>query len=140
MLLTEIFGNNSRVRILEELISKEEIYLTVDEIARMADVSKKTVYTHIAKLDQIGLVVKKEGKKDKYKLNDNDPRAIALGIIENEEFLRKDNESFDYNIPTLDYSIDTTFFTETLEVEISSTDSPKFVYARWYNIFNFTTV
>ncbi|MCL2115492.1 MAG: winged helix-turn-helix domain-containing protein [Methanobrevibacter sp.] len=130
MLLTEIFGNNSRVRILEELISKEEIYLTVDEIARMADVSKKTVYTHIAKLDQIGLVVKKEGKKDKYKLNDNDPRAIALGIIENEEFLRKDNESFDYNIPTLDYSIDTTFFTETLEVEISSTDSPKFVYAR----------
>jgi len=120
MLLTEIFGNNSRIRILEELISKDDVYLTVSEIARMADVSKKTVYIHIAKLENLGLVVKKEGKKNSYKLNDSDPRALALGIIENEEFLRKDRESFDYHIYTSSYSFDMSFPTN-LKIEFKPT-------------------
>jgi len=118
MLLTEIFGNNSRVKILEELISKEDIYLTVSELARMAEISKKTVYTHISKLEQLGLVVKKEGKKNKYKLNDKDPRALALGIIENEEFLIRDKHSSNSDNYAISYTIDTTDPPENIKIDM----------------------
>ena len=44
ILLKDIFGDTGRVRILEELAERWEEYLTVSEIARMADVSPNTVY------------------------------------------------------------------------------------------------
>ena len=89
MLLRELFGDSARIKILEELVSNWDFFLTVEEIARMSDVSKKSVYIHINELKKIGILsVNEEGAK-KFKLNPDDKRAIALALIESDEFLRK---------------------------------------------------
>ena len=68
------------------------IHLTVDEISRMADVSPKTVYIHMNQLEEIGILeVEKKGAK-RFKLNSNDERVLALGLIEANEFLRRSNK------------------------------------------------
>lgn len=89
MILRELFGDGARIKILEELVYNWDFFLTVDEIARMSDVSKKSVYLHMEELDKIGILsVSDEGSK-KFKLNPNDKRSIAIALIESGEYLRK---------------------------------------------------
>ena len=91
-LLNELFGENARIKILEELLTYVDSFLTADEISRMADVSPKTVYIHMNQLEEIGILeVEKKGAK-RFKLNSNDERVLALGLIETNEFLRRSNK------------------------------------------------
>ena len=92
MLLRELFGDNARIKILEELISNWDFFLSVDELSRMSDVSKKSVYIHIDELNKIGLLVVDNNGSKKFKLNPKDKRAILLALIESEEYLRKLDE------------------------------------------------
>ena len=92
MLLRELFGDNARIKILEELVSNWDFFLSVDELSRMSDVSKKSVYIHIDELNKIGLLVVENSGSKKFKLNPKDKRAILLALIESEEYLRKLNE------------------------------------------------
>lgn len=87
MSLKELFGKTDRIKILEELISNWDFFLSVDEIARMSDVSKKSVHMHMAELNKIGILIIDESSK-KFKLNPEDKRAIALSLIESDEYLR----------------------------------------------------
>lgn len=87
--LKEIFGDTKRVSILEELVESWGEYLTISEISRMAHASEKTVYTHINELVRAGIVESKEGRATKYRLKKDDKRALALAILESEEYLRK---------------------------------------------------
>ena len=58
----------------------------------MADVSPKTVYIHMNQLENIGILeVEKKGAK-RFKLNSNDERVLALGLIESNEFLRRSHK------------------------------------------------
>ncbi len=92
MLLNELFGENARIKILEELLTYVDSFLTVEEISRMADVSPKTVYIHMNQLENIGILeVEKKGAK-RFKLNSNDERVLALGLIESNEFLRRSHK------------------------------------------------
>ena len=86
--LKEIFGDTKRISILEELVERWGEFLTVQEIARMADVSPKATYTHINELKKIGILKVKEGKANQYKLKEDDKRAVALLFLENQEYLR----------------------------------------------------
>ncbi len=88
-ILKEIFGDTKRVRILEELAERWGEYLSVPEIARMTDVTPRTVYTHIYQLEKIGIINSRKGRATKYGLNQEDQRALALAILEDEEYLRK---------------------------------------------------
>ena len=89
MLLNELFGENARIKILEELLTYVDSFLTAEEISRMADVSSKTVYIHMNQLEEIGILeVEKKGAK-MFKLNSNDERVLALGLIEANEYLRR---------------------------------------------------
>lgn len=92
MILRELFGDNARIKILEELISNWDFFLSVDELSRMSDVSKKSVYIHIDELNKIGLLVVENTGSKKFKLNPKDKRAILLALIESEEYLRKLDE------------------------------------------------
>ncbi|SDA59435.1 winged helix-turn-helix domain-containing protein [Methanobrevibacter millerae] len=104
MILRDLLGDSARIKILEELISNWDYFLSVEEIARMSDVSKKSVYIHIKELNNIGILsVDEEGSK-KFKLNPNDKRAIALALIESDEFLRKLDE-FELNIDSTKESL-----------------------------------
>ena len=64
MLLNELFGENARIKILEELLIYTDSFLTAEEISRMSDVSTKTVYIHMNQLEEIGILeVKKKELK-----------------------------------------------------------------------------
>lgn len=92
MLLDELFGENARIKILEELLTYVDSFLTAEEISGMADVSPKTVYIHMNQLEKIGILeVEKKGVK-RFKLNSNDERVLALGLIETKEFLRRSHK------------------------------------------------
>ena len=92
MLLNEMFGENARIKILEELLTYTDSFLTAEEISRMADVSSKTVYIHMNQLEEIGILeVEKKGAK-RFKLNSSDERVLALGLIEANEFLRRSHK------------------------------------------------
>jgi DNA-binding transcriptional ArsR family regulator len=89
ILLKDIFGDTSRVRILEELVENWGEYLSVAELSRMSDVTKKTVYKHLYLLEDIGMVESRERKAVQYRLRTKDERCLALAILESEEYLRK---------------------------------------------------
>ncbi len=92
MLLNELFGENARIKILEELLTYDDSFLTAEEISRMADVSTKTVYIHMNQLEEIGILeVEKKGAK-RFKLDSSDERVLALGLIEANEFLRRSHK------------------------------------------------
>ena len=92
MILRELFGEGARIKILEELISNWDFFLSVDELSRMSDVSKKSVYTHIEELNKIGILIMDDEGSKKFKLNPQDSRCIALALIESDEYLRKMDE------------------------------------------------
>ena len=92
MLLRELLGDSARIKILEELISNWDFFLSVDEVARMSDVSKKTVYTQVHELNKIGILIIDENGSKKFKLNPKDKRSIALALIETGEYVRKIDE------------------------------------------------
>ena len=70
---------------LEELLGYTDYFLTVEEISRMADVSQKRVQNHLKQLKDIGIL---EVENKRFKLNKNDERVLALGLIETHEFLK----------------------------------------------------
>lgn len=58
----------------------------------MSDLSKETVYNHLDELEKIGILSVENNKFKKYKLNEEDKRALALNIIESIEYFRRDSE------------------------------------------------
>ncbi|MDD3753834.1 MAG: winged helix-turn-helix domain-containing protein [Methanobacterium sp.] len=87
--LKDVFGDTKRISILEELVERWGEFLTISELARISNTSKKTVYNHINELEKIRILEIKEGKARKYKLNEDDERAIALAILQGAEYIRK---------------------------------------------------
>ena len=92
MVLKEIFGDTKRISILEELIENWGEYLTIEEIARMADTSPKTAYHHINELLKIDILECINEKPKKYKFKEDDRRTVTLAILESAEYLRKSKE------------------------------------------------
>lgn len=90
--LKEIFGDSKRISILEELVENWGEYLTIEEIARMADTSSKTAYSHINELLRIGILESINEKPKQFKLKEDDKRAITLAILESAEYVRKSKE------------------------------------------------
>nr|WP_319372369.1 winged helix-turn-helix domain-containing protein [uncultured Methanobacterium sp.] len=87
--LREVFGNTKRISILEEMVENWGEFLTIEEIARISETSPKTAYRHINELNKIGILDFTDAKPKKYKLKEDDKRALALAILESEEYLRK---------------------------------------------------
>lgn len=126
MILRELFGETSRIKILEELLAYSEQYLTAEEIARMADVSSKTVYIHLTQLSQIGIVEVKKESFQKFKLNLNDERVLALLLIETNEYLRQSKRDYlKFKTVELDESapVGLDFFKHSNEVALQFTVS-----------------
>ncbi len=87
--LKEIFGDTKRINILEELVENWGEFLTIEEIARIAKTSVKTAYLHINELNNIGILDYKDEHPKQFKFKEDDQRALALAILESEEYLRK---------------------------------------------------
>ena len=50
--LREVFGNTKRISILEEMVENWGEFLTIEEIARIAETSPKTAYRHVNELNK----------------------------------------------------------------------------------------
>ena len=92
MILNELFGENTRIKILEKLLTYDDSFLTAGEISRMADVSSKIVHMHMNQLEEIGILEVKKNIVKRFKLKANDERVLALGLIEANEFLRQSHK------------------------------------------------
>jgi DNA-binding transcriptional ArsR family regulator len=101
--LKEIFGDTARVRILEELAERWGEKLSASELARMTDISEKTVYNHLHQLEQVGIVISMSGRPTKYGLNPDDQRALSIAFIEDEEYLRRIKLSIEETSPHDDF-------------------------------------
>jgi len=54
--LTAVFGNHAEPKILAALLSEPDQDLNVTQIAELAGVSRKTVYEHLDRFVELGLV------------------------------------------------------------------------------------
>jgi len=97
MLLNEIFGNTTRVKILQELVANWGLFLNANEISRMSDVSRRATYINLKELDEIGLLEKKETKSLKYRLKKDDKRSLIIAILEGEKHLHKNKDLISNN-------------------------------------------
>ncbi|MCZ7398500.1 MAG: helix-turn-helix domain-containing protein [Candidatus Methanoperedens sp.] len=82
--LSELFGDCPQVKIVETFAENYEDTLSGPDIARMTGVTKATVYAHINKLLKEDIIrkVRKVGKTQLYQLNNDNPKAKIVLMLE----------------------------------------------------------
>jgi len=82
--LTVLLGDGARVKILAALLSEDSRDFNVTDIARLAGVSRNTVYKHLDELVSIGVVEesRKIGDSRMYQINRSSETAKKLAEIE----------------------------------------------------------
>lgn len=82
--LSEIFGNCPQLKIIETFAENYNDKLYVADIVRMTDIHKATVHSHVNKLLEEGLILKKEkiGNIQFYQFNLNNPKAKMILMLE----------------------------------------------------------
>lgn len=82
--LSELFGSCPEVKIVETFAEYHDDTLSGADIIEMTDVAKGTVYSHINKLLEEGIIIKVDqiGKTKLYQLNNENPKAKIILILE----------------------------------------------------------
>jgi biotin operon repressor len=82
--LSELFGDCPQVNIVETFAENHEETLSGSDISRMTGVTKATVYAHINRLLKEGIIIKakKVGKTQLYQLNNDNPKAKIIVMLE----------------------------------------------------------
>lgn len=82
--LLAVFGDTGRAKILAALLSEEDRDLNVSDIARIAGVARTTVYDHLDKLQQLGLVeqTREVGESKMYQINEDSELVEHLKHVE----------------------------------------------------------
>lgn len=82
--LSELFGNCPQVKIVETFAENHDDSLSGPDIARMTCVTKATVYAYINKLLKEDIIrkVRKVGKTQLYQLNNDNPKAKIILMLE----------------------------------------------------------
>ena len=86
MILNNIFGNSSRIQLLEELCENWGDYLSLEELSRMTDQSVDELVGHLRELESIGMI---ERLDSKVRLSMGDERCRLLSLIECNEYIRR---------------------------------------------------
>jgi len=83
-ILSELFGDCPQVKIVETFAENHDDSLSGPEISRMTGVTKATVYAHIDKLLKEDIIrkVRKVGKTQLYQLNNDNPKAKIILMLE----------------------------------------------------------
>ncbi len=82
--LSELFGCCQQVKIVETFAENYDDTLSGPDIARMTGVTKATVYAYINKLLKEDIIrkVRKVGKTQLYQLNNDNPKAKIILMLE----------------------------------------------------------
>lgn len=83
-IFSELFGDSPQVKIVETFAENHEETISAPDISRMTGVTKATVYAHINKLlkEKIIKKSKKVGKTQLYQLNNDNPKAKIILVLE----------------------------------------------------------
>ena len=104
-MFTEIFGDSPQVKVLDLLITQDDMEYTKKEIAECANVGRSTLYTFWNTLERYNIVKKTRriGNTWLYKINSDSPAVKALQefqlrivdiIVEEESKNKGHNESY----------------------------------------------
>jgi DNA-binding transcriptional ArsR family regulator len=82
-ILSELFGDCPQVKIVETFAEYYDDTLSGSDIRQMTGVSKATIYSHIDKLLNEGIIKKMEkvGKTQLYQLNSTNPKAKIILML-----------------------------------------------------------
>ncbi len=83
-ILSDLFGDCPQVKIVETFAENHDDSLSGPDIARITGVTKATVYAHINKLLKEDIIrkVRKVGKTQLYQLNNDNPKAKIILMLE----------------------------------------------------------
>ena len=78
--LVELFGKPARTKLLSVFVDEREQDLNVSELARQAGIARSTVYDHLDRLVQLGVIedTRETGPGTRYQLSDESEIAQKL--------------------------------------------------------------
>ena len=82
--MLSILGNTVRIKLLHDLIEADNVFLTVEEISELTGINLNSVKKNFRDFENLGLLIVDD---DKYKINLEDRRVLALIYLNMLEFL-----------------------------------------------------
>lgn len=87
--MLSILGETVRIKLLHGLIEVDNVLLTVEEISDLTGINLKSVKKNLKDFENLDLLIVED---DKYKINLEDRRVLALIYLNMSEFLRTTEE------------------------------------------------
>ncbi|PSQ33814.1 MAG: ArsR family transcriptional regulator [Halobacteriales archaeon SW_8_66_22] len=78
--LVELFGSPARTKLLSVFVDERDRDLNISELARQAGVARSTVYDHLDRLEELGIIVETRatGPGSRYQLSEESEIAQKL--------------------------------------------------------------
>ncbi len=96
--MLSILGDTVRIRLLHGLIEADNILLTVETISELTGIKVNSVKKNLKDFESLGLLIVED---DKYKINLEDRRVLALIYLNMLEFLINAGDGFQEDHPRI---------------------------------------
>lgn len=96
--MLSILGDTVRIRLLHGLIEADNILLTVEAISELTGIKVNSVKKNLKDFESLGLLIVED---DKYKINLEDRRVLALIYLNMLEFLINAEDGFQEDHPRI---------------------------------------
>ena len=96
--MLSILGDTVRIRLLHGLIEADNVLLTVEEISELTGIKVNSVKKNLKDFGSLGLLIVED---DKYKINLEDRRVLALIYLNMLEFLINAEDGFQEDHPRI---------------------------------------
>lgn len=96
--MLSILGNTVRIKLLHGLIETDNVLLTVEEISDLTGINLNSVKKNLKDFEKLDLLIVED---DKYKINLEDSRILALIYLNMSEFLRNAEDGFQEDHPRI---------------------------------------
>ena len=96
--MLSILGDTVRIKLLHGLIETDNVLLTVEEISDLTGINLNSVKKNLKDFEKLDLLIVED---DKYKINLEDRRVLALIYLNMSEFLRTAEEGCPEDSPRI---------------------------------------
>lgn len=96
--MLSILGDTVRIKLLHGLIETDNVLLTVKEISDLTGINLNSVKKNLKDFENLELLIVED---DKYKINLEDRRILALIYLNMSEFLRTAEEGYQDDPPMI---------------------------------------
>lgn len=96
--MLSILGDTVRIKLLHGLIEIDNVLLTVEEISDLTGINLNSVKKNLKDFEKLDLLIVED---DKYKINLEDRRILALIYLNMSEFIRTADEGYQDDSPRI---------------------------------------